>query len=93
MSCKTFQTNKAKGLLIEIPQATSDFFISAEFRPYCVWLEATGLEFPMPIGNMIYPYRHDQLEIVGTSNEVNKNDYSIPEQGRWLVIKIKEVNP
>ena len=75
---KTFQNEKAKGLLIKVPEGSSDFHISAEYRPYSVWLEMKGRAFPMPIGNMIYPYTHDQLKIVGTVQDV---------EGTWLILE------
>jgi hypothetical protein len=84
---KKFKTEKTKGLLIQIPEGASNFQISAEYRPYSVWLEMKGRIFPMPIGNMIYPYRHDELRIAGTSDEVNREEYQIPADGRWLVLE------
>ncbi len=75
---KAFQSDKSKGVLIQIPEGSSDFQISAEYGPYSVWLHMKGRSFPMPIGNMIYPYRHDQLKIEGTIEDA---------EGRWLILE------
>lgn len=75
---KTFQNENSKGVLIQIPKGSSDYQISAEYRPYSVWLEMKGRSMPMPIGNMIYPYRHDQLKIAGTTEDSN---------GLWLILE------
>ncbi len=76
---KPFKTDEEKGVLIQIEEGMSDFKISAEYRPYCVWLHANGLKTPMPIGNIIYPYRHDQIRI----GEIKED-----ADGRWLTILV-----
>jgi hypothetical protein len=66
-------------ILIPIDAEMSDFHISAEYNPYCVWLHMKGRSTPIPIGNLIYPHRHDQLKIVGITN-----DY----EGYWLRLNV-----
>jgi hypothetical protein len=66
-------------ILIEVPEGSSNYRIGAEYKPYCVWLFMEGRVFPMPIGNKIYPYKHDQLEIGGTIQK---------EDGKYLILKL-----
>jgi hypothetical protein len=61
--------NTGNRLKIEVPKQASDFSITAENHPYSVWLHMNGRPFPMPIGNLTYPYKHSQLEIAGTEVE------------------------
>ncbi len=74
-------TEKVEGNLIsvKVPEGASDFRIFAETRPYCVWLEMKGRSMPMPIGNIIHPYRHDELKIIGTKKEAT---------GNWLILEV-----
>ena len=81
---KTFQNEKAKGVLIKVPQDSSNYKIEAEYRPYSVWLSMKGRPFPMPIGNMIYPYTHDQLKITGTMEDAD---------GKWLILEETNQTP
>lgn len=80
---KAFQNENSKGLLIKVPEGSSDYQMEAEYRPYCVWLYMKGRSMPMPIGNMIYPYRHDQLKIVGTIEDAD---------GKWLILETVNIN-
>jgi hypothetical protein len=66
-------------ILIEVPEGSSNYVVVAESKPYCVWLFMQGRVFPMPIGNKIYPYKHDQLEIAGMIQK---------EDGKYLILKL-----
>lgn len=55
-------------LFVEVPEGAKDFQIGYEYRPFCVWLYGTGLKFPYPIGNAIYPAK--KAEILGMATEV-----------------------
>lgn len=74
---KTFQNVNSKGILIKVPEQSSDYSISVEYHPYSVWLHMNGRLSPMPIGNLIYPYKHNELRIDGTMNDAD---------GKWLVL-------
>lgn len=75
---KTFKNESSKGVLIKVPENSSDYEMGYEYGPYSVWLFMKGRSFPMPIGNMIYPYRHDQLKIVGTTDDID---------GKWVILE------
>lgn len=91
---KHFQNENSKGILIKVPEESSDYSIYAEHHPYSVWLHMNGRLSPMPIGNLIYPYKHNELMISGIINDA---------EGKWLVLadssttvsvgkKLKETN-
>lgn len=74
-------TQVEEEILIEVPEGSSDYCIVAEHKPYSVWLCMKGRKFAMPIGNMIYPYKHDQLQIAGTKHKDNS---------KFLILIIKK---
>lgn len=73
-------------LLCEVPDGSSDFSISYELAPYCVWLHMKGRKFPMPIGNAILPAK--KVEIIGLAKDLDADtwDTIFPDKdgGRFL---------
>lgn len=58
---------------LEVPEGSSDFSITYEYNPLCVWLHMKGREFPMPIGNIIHPAK--KVEIIGLAKDLTEEQW------------------